>query len=65
MVSLLKYFASHWKWESIQPDRLVEWWYIFPLKVDGICLLEIAKDHLESKLVKRYVTQGIKSRLWP
>lgn len=26
--------------------RQVEWWYIFPLKVDGICLLEIAKYHL-------------------
>ena len=54
------------EWESIQPDRLVEWWYIFPLKVDGICLLEIAKDHLESKLMKRYVsTRNKKSRLWP
>lgn len=24
------------EWESIQPDRLVEWCAIFPLKVDGI-----------------------------
>lgn len=44
------------EWESIQADRLVEWWHIFPLKVDGICLLETAKHHLESKLVKRYVS---------
>lgn len=48
--STAKIFVSHWK--SGKMYNQSNWWQLFPFRADWLCLLEIAKDHVEPRLVK-------------